>query len=371
MINKYEVYMPYDSAISDDGQCVYTVADNKDDEDNSDDNYKLHQSDYESDNEAYTPQEPPLGKGAQDKARLLIPKHKHKNTKPPKVVIEPFNKASYSEKSILAKLNFLRTQFGKENVRFFRLLDTVKIVAPLASGKHFSDVKAKNEKEILVLFLAAIQAIKKTHSHGLIIMDLHGKNIFYDPAKGACLIDGGSSVKKGERFDIYDVLNIKHSSTLTKIQESIIAGNYNKHFAPECVLDQEACANESMDIYALGHMIMRRITHDQLNIAHSLLKELIGQCMDHDPSERPDLEELEAKLNARLLEINQLEEKLNVSARAVVELLYNQTVGRDDKNEDFAPDSEKIRGHFACSFFLPNVMDTHMIYDKASFKRNL
>ena len=81
-----------------------------------------------------------------------------------------------------------------------------------------------------MLFLSAIQALRKSHALGYIVLDLKAENILFDETTGSSyLIDGGLSTKTGAPIPHFNFNFKKMTHTEIKISQKDCP-----QFAPEC-----------------------------------------------------------------------------------------------------------------------------------------
>jgi len=259
-----------------------------------------------------------LGIGASDVAcslNYLTDSKEGRTKKSGKVVIKPRN--PNDTHSLYTKKDFNSIYYQKPGqVCLYEIPEEniVRLVVPEAEGELCLDVKKgilvgvdiNSVEEMLIFSLSAIRKIKILHAFSRIIIDLKGDNIFYDTkTKESTLIDGGSSLVKGSVENIADRAR-------------------SHHLAPE--YSSGAPANESMDVYSFGVMVIIMIELMQERYPHietasiQNLVELMTKCTNMDPLKRPTMNELENKLGRDLLEIR----------------------------------GEKLQGKFALSFFAPD-----------------
>jgi serine/threonine protein kinase len=214
------------------------------------------------------------------------------------VVLTPINKEKYDKKEVQAKYVFFKTLYPDKTVELFSTEDSYRLVLPLVPGKAYKRCPINDEKELIGLFQSAAGALQDCHKEKLVIVDFNENNIFYDKQTGkSYLIDGGMSALDGEKLH-------EQQFKLPKVAaDAYIAMKKNQcpQYAPEC-FQKEGIPNASqaMDIYALGSMMERmkkKIPLEQQGKAGDKeLGSLIKSCKESDPSKRPSLDQIQAKL---------------------------------------------------------------------------
>ena len=255
--------------------------------------YTIHtdstESEYEDEDHVISRPKRKLGQGVFAEARELHNHHKI----PKKVVLSPVQ-VKYDASEVCAKYHFFKTLYPESKPHYFEITNndsnkSYRLVLPFVPGSAYSQLKiTNNASQHISLFLSAIDTLEQCHQKGLIVVDLHQDNIFYDEKTGkSYLIDGGHSSLKNEPLH----------AMFTKANEE--RARYrrakHRHIAPECFSLTGTSANENMDIYSLGYL-MRKTFEKHQPMAEIAV--LYLACQYEAPYHRPSLNDLRSQLQA-------------------------------------------------------------------------
>jgi serine/threonine protein kinase len=248
-------------------------------------------SEYESDDETLYLPEGLLGQGTKDKVRRFRAADGRTLA-----ITQPIDRSFVSaskkrKKDALdetqAKFNLL-SALHPGHVKGMQLKDgTCVLRTPEASGEIYEKIGADGFTEMhkMQLFLSAIQALKIVHGKGFVLIDLKEDNMFYDISTGiTTFVDGGMSVQMGRTANERYRCDTAHEAKEGRQKYSYIA--------PEFFSTSFVRAHSSMDIYALA-MMMKRI----LGEMHGPLVSIIDDCLNPDPTKRPDVNQLEEEVS--------------------------------------------------------------------------
>lgn len=222
------------------------------------------------------------------------------------VVLYPKKRTKDFRIELANKYNFFRTIYHNDKIELLRNRNAYRLILPKIPGITYKELNITNQEDQLRVFISAIKALRQSHQHWYVVLDLKSDNILYECATGrSYLIDGGLATPIGEK--VPKLLNRRTAEEVKECQYT------SWHIAPECwSTNSRSIAATSMDVYSLSIMLRIQIFNDQ-TLAPGL-DELFKSCENIKPEDRPTLDELEKKVENLLDELLDLEflSKFNV-----------------------------------------------------------
>ncbi len=150
-------------------------------------------------------------------------------------------------------------------------------------GIKYRDVAVNNLLDAVKLFISAATEVQRFHDNQTILICINENKMLYDPSTQRSYALGGSCATSKGRVLLYEYITGEASKKKFMI-------------APEC-RSIGTIANESIDVFGLGSMMIRKVMHLMTDENHThLLFGLLMRCCVEEPKKRIELDELIATL---------------------------------------------------------------------------
>ncbi len=203
-----------------------------------------------------------------------------------RVVVSPLSAASFDKVEVCAKRDFFKALYPDRKVKLIPLSHTYRLILPVIPGVPYAKLLLTDALYTAKLFLSAIKSLQDAHKKGVIVIDLKEDNIHYDiDSQSSFLVDGGLSSKIEAHCIDSGIFCCANQDEVNKNRKEYF------HIAPECWSVSKVAPSESMDIYSLGIMMLRKIKD-----VDSLFMPLLEACLNEVPEERPSLNDLALQL---------------------------------------------------------------------------